>query len=112
MVLELNLVLVEREDGRRDSRQVPYHKMPTPDKVEMVVVKAEKVAAKEAHKVKKLAKQTVAIKVSSTKKLLRTLKGEKEKTFGPLNPKSEGGASTKNESSKGETSKDNAQVVK
>jgi hypothetical protein len=55
-----------------------------------------------------LAKQMAKAKLGSTKKLPKTWKDEKEKTFKPLNPESgEGGASTKKESSKGEASKDN-----
>lgn len=113
MVSELNLVPVEREDGRRGSCQVPRHKTPTLDQVEMAIVKVEKADVKEVHKAKKLAKQMIVVEVSSTKKLPRTSKDEKEKTSKPLNPESgEGEASTKKESSKGGTSKDNTQVVK
>jgi hypothetical protein len=69
----------------------------------MEVVKAEKV-----RKAKKLAKLTMATKLGSVKKLPRTPKGEKEETSKPFNLKNgERGASTKKESSKGETSKDN-----
>jgi hypothetical protein len=72
----------------------------------MAMVKREK--AKEACKAKKLAKQMAMDKLGFAKKLPKTPKGEKEKTFKPLNPESgEGGASRKKESSKGEASKDN-----
>ncbi len=47
-----------------------------------------------------------------SKKLLKTLKGEKEETFGPLNPKSTNGeASIEKESSKRKASKDKVHVV-
>jgi hypothetical protein len=55
----------------------------------MAIVKVEKAAAKEAHKAKKLVKQKAVVGVSSTKKLPRTLKGEREETSGPFNPESE-----------------------
>jgi hypothetical protein len=76
----------------------------------MAIVKVEKAVAKEAHEAKKLVKQKAAIEISSTKKLPRTPKREREETFGPFNPESEGGESTKKESSKGEASKHNAQA--
>ncbi len=85
---------------------------PTSNQVEMAIVKVEKAATKEVHEAKKLAKQMTIVKVSSTKKLPRTSKDEREKTSKPLNPESgEGGASTEKKFSKG-TSKDNAQVVR
>jgi hypothetical protein len=47
-------------------------------------------------------------KLGSTKKLPKTSKGEKEKTFEPLNlEREEGRTSMEKESSKGEASKDN-----
>jgi hypothetical protein len=59
-----------------------------------------------------LAKQVATTKLGSAKKLPKTPKGEREETFGPVNLESgEGGASTKKEASKEETSKDNIQVV-
>jgi hypothetical protein len=74
----------------------------------MVVVKAKKAIAKKAHEAKKLAKLAMVAKLSSTKKLRRTPKGEKEETSKPFNLENgESGASTENESSKGEASKDN-----
>jgi hypothetical protein len=46
------------------------------------------------------------------KKLPKMPKGEKEKAFGPFNSKNmDGGASTKNESSKWEASKDEIHLV-
>jgi len=81
-------------------------------KVKMVVVRVEKATAKEVHKAKKLAKQATMAELSFAKKLSKTLKGEREETFKPFNPKSkEGGASIEKESSKGEASKDDIQVV-
>ncbi len=77
-------------------------------KVEMAMVKTEKVATKEACKAKKFAKQMAMAKLGSTKKLPKTSKGEKEKTFKPLNlERGEGRTSMEKESSKGEASKDN-----
>ncbi|CAK9195289.1 unnamed protein product [Sphagnum troendelagicum] len=81
-------------------------------KVKMAMVKAKKAITKEAHEAKKLAKLEAMAELSSTKKLPKTLKGNKEKTFGPLNPKSgEKGASIVKESSKREAAKDTIQVV-
>jgi hypothetical protein len=81
-------------------------------KAKMVVVRVEEAVAKKAHKSKKLAKQVAIVELSFTTKLSKILKGEREETFRPLNPKSrEGGASMEKESSKGEVSKDNIQVV-
>ncbi|CAK9272386.1 unnamed protein product [Sphagnum jensenii] len=78
----------------------------------MVLVRTEKANAKEAHKAKKLAKQVAMVELGSANKLSKTPKGEREETIGPFNPKSgEGGASIEKESSKGEASKDNVQVV-
>lgn len=78
----------------------------------MAMVKAEKAITKEAHEAKKLAKLGAMAELSSTKKLPKTPKGNKEKTFGPLNPESEEkGASIGKESSKTEASKDTIQVV-
>ncbi len=48
------------------------------------MVKVEKAITNEACKAKKVAK-LVAIKLGSTKKLPKKPKGEKEKTYGPLN---------------------------
>jgi hypothetical protein len=73
MISELNLVPAEHEDGRRGSGQVPHHKTPTLDQVEMAIVKMEKATtAKEASEAKNLVKQTAIVKISSTKKLPRT----------------------------------------
>ncbi|CAM6017862.1 unnamed protein product [Sphagnum balticum] len=81
-------------------------------KAKMVVVRVEKVAAKKAHKAKKLAKQVATVELTFTTKFSKISKGEREETFRPLNPKSgEEGASMEKESSKGEASKDNIQVV-
>ncbi|CAK9269771.1 unnamed protein product [Sphagnum jensenii] len=118
LISELNLVLVEHEDGKRGSGQVPHHKMPMLDQVEMAIVKVEKATANKVDEAKKLAEQMAVVEVSSTKKLPRTPKGEREKSFGPLNPESGQGRalmekeSSKGEASKGEAYKDNAQVVK
>ncbi|KAH8966139.1 hypothetical protein BDL97_03G008100 [Sphagnum fallax] len=113
LISELNLVLVEHEDGKRGSGQVPHHKMPMPDQVEMAIIKVEKATANKVDEAKKLAEQMAVVEVSSTKKLPRTPKGEREKSFGPLNPENgEGRALIEKESSKGEAYKDNAQVVK
>jgi hypothetical protein len=60
-------------------------------KVEMAVVKAKKAITKEACDVKKLAKQATMVELGSAKKLSRTLKGEREETFRPLDPKKQGG---------------------
>ncbi|CAK9219542.1 unnamed protein product [Sphagnum troendelagicum] len=115
-ISELNLVLVEHEDGKGGSGQVPHHKMPMPDQVEMAIVKVEKATANKVDEAKKLAEQMAVVEVSSTKKLSRTPKGEREKGFGPLNPESgEGRAFMEKDSSKGKPPrayKDNAQVVK
>jgi hypothetical protein len=71
------------------------------------MVKAKKATTNEARKAKKVAK-LVATKLGFAKKLPKKLKGEREKTSKPLNLGSaDGGASTKKESSKGTTSKDN-----
>ncbi len=71
--------------------------------------KAEKAIAKKAHKAKKLTELVTMAKLGSTKKIP---KGEREEIFGPFNPKSgERRALTKKESSKGEVSKNNVQVV-
>lgn len=81
-------------------------------KVEMTMVKAEKATVKEACKAKKLVKLAATIELSSTKNLPKTPKGEREEASRLLNPKSgEGGASIGKESSKGEASKNNVQVV-
>jgi hypothetical protein len=78
----------------------------------MAMVKAEKAITKEVHEAKKLAKLGAMAELSSTKKLPKTPKGNKEKTFGPLNPESgEKEASIRKESSKTEASKDTIQVV-
>jgi hypothetical protein len=78
----------------------------------MAVVKAEKAITKEACEAKKLAKQVTTAELGSTNKLSKTPKGEREETSGPFNPKSGGGgASVEKESSKGEASKDNVEVV-
>jgi hypothetical protein len=67
----------------------PLKKHSPQTKEEMAVFKIEKATAKEAHEAKKLAKQVVATKLGSAKKLPKTLKGEREETLGPLNnPKS------------------------
>jgi hypothetical protein len=71
-------------------------------KVEMVVVKVEKVVAKE----------TCVAKLDSVKQLPKTPKGEKEKTYGRSKSGSTNGkASIEKESSKGEASKDNLHVM-
>jgi hypothetical protein len=81
-------------------------------KAKMTMANVEKGHAKEAHKAKKLAKLTTTTKLGSTKKLPKTPKGEKEETFGPLNPRNgEGYALIEKESSKGEAPKDIVQVV-
>jgi hypothetical protein len=68
----------------------------------MVVVRGEKASAKKVHKAKKLAKQVATMELGFTKKLSKTLKGEREETFGPLNLKSEeGGALMENKSPRG-----------
>jgi hypothetical protein len=80
--------------------------------VEIVVVEAKKAAAKEVHKVKKLAKLVAAIERGSAKKLPKMPKGKRETNYGCLNPESgEGGASILRESSKGEASKDIIKMV-
>ncbi|CAM6018275.1 unnamed protein product [Sphagnum balticum] len=78
----------------------------------MTVPKVEKAIAKEACKAKKLAKLVAMVELGFAKKLPKTPKGEKEKTFGPFNlGNGERWASIKKESSKGEASKDTIQVV-
>ncbi len=78
----------------------------------MVVVEEEKAIATQVHKAKKMA-NFATTKLGSAKKLPKMPKGEKEKAFGPFNSKNmDGGASTKNESSKWEASKDEIQLVK
>jgi hypothetical protein len=58
--------------------------------------KAEKVATKEAHESKKLAKLVMMAKLGSTKKLPKMPKGKREETFGPFKSRSgERGALTK-----------------
>jgi hypothetical protein len=70
-------------------------------KAKMTMANVKKGHAKEAHKAKKLAKLTATAKLGSTKKLPKTPKGEKEKTFGPLNSgNGEGCALIEKESSK------------
>jgi hypothetical protein len=72
------------------------------------MVKVEKATTKEVCKAKKLAKLVAVAKLGFVKKLPKTLKGEREKTYSPLNLESgEKGASTRKECSKGEASKDN-----
>ncbi len=72
----------------------------------------KKVATKEACEAKKLAKLVAMTKLSSTKKLPKMSKGEREEASRPLNRESgEGGASIGKEYSKREASKDNVQVV-
>lgn len=67
---------------------------------------------KEVHEAKKLAKLAKMTKLGFTKKLPKMPKGNREKTFRPLDPKSEEiVASTRKESSKGEALKDTIQMV-
>jgi hypothetical protein len=112
LVLELNLDLANTKMGEETMTRSFVAKCSHQTKAKMVVVKAEKATTKKAHKVKKLAKQVATVELGFTTKLSKTLKGEREETSRPLNPKSgEGGASTEKEYSKGEASKDNIQMV-
>lgn len=77
----------------------------------MAMVKAEKATTNEAREAKKVAK-LVATELGFAEKLTKKPKGEKEKTYGPFNPRSaNAGASTEKEFSKGKAFKDNLHVV-
>jgi hypothetical protein len=54
-----------------------------PDQVEMAIIKVEKATANKVDEAKKLAEQMAVVEVSSTKKLPRTPKGERERVLGP-----------------------------
>jgi hypothetical protein len=112
LVLELNLDPTNAKMGEEIMTKSFVAKCSHQTKAKMVVVRAEKVAAKKAHKAKKLAKQVAAMELGFITKLSKTSKREREETSRPFNPKSkEEGASMEKESSKGEASKDNIQVV-
>jgi hypothetical protein len=75
------------------------------------MVKVKKVTTNEAHEAKKVAK-LVATELGFAKKLTKKPKGEREKTYGPFNPRNaNGGASIEKEFSKGKTFKDNLHVL-
>jgi hypothetical protein len=111
--IKLKLDLANKKMGEKTVIMSPVIKCSHQTKVEMAMVKAKKATTKEAHEVKMLAKLAVAVELGSTKKFRKMPKSEKEKTFGPFNPKSgEGRASISKEFSKGEASKDTIQMVK